>query len=78
MLPLGVHQDLVGFLLGFENRFLLAGFRIPLRVLDDAERLFFGPADGFSGNAPAVGDPDGKNGGGHHRRDDGRYDQIDQ
>ena len=47
-------------LLGLEQRFFLAGFGVALGVLDDAQRLFFGAADGLGGDALAVGDPDGE------------------
>ncbi len=61
-------QQLVRLLLGFEQGFLLAGFGVALGVLDDAERLLFGAADGFGGDALAVRDPDGEHGGGRHQR----------
>ena len=63
-------QQLVRLLLGVEQRFLLAGFGVALGVLDDAERLFFGAADGFGGDALAVGDPDGEHRAGRDERDD--------
>ena len=46
--------------LGLEQRFFLARLGVALGVLDDAERLFFGAADGFGGDALAVRDPDGE------------------
>ena len=67
-LPLGLDQQLVRLLLGLEQRFLLAGFGVALGVLDDAERLFFGAADGLGGDALAVGDPHGEHGAGRHQR----------
>ena len=57
-LLLGVGQKLVRLFLGFEKGFLLAGFGVALGVLDDAEGLFLGAADGFGGDALAVRDPD--------------------
>ncbi len=68
-LALGVGEELVRLFLGVEQRFLLAGFGVALGVLDDAERLLLGAADGFGGNALAVGDPDGEHGGRRHERD---------
>ena len=69
-LAFGLRQDLVRLLLGVEQRFLLARFGVALGVLDDAERLLLGAADGFGGDALAVGDPDGEHRAGGHQRDD--------
>ena len=62
------------FLLGVEEGLFLARLGVALGVLDDAEGLFFGAADGLSRDAPAVGDPHGVDGRGRHDRDD----QVDQ
>ena len=43
--------------------------------MSDAERLFLGAADGFGGDALAVGDPDGEHGRGGHDGDED-VDQI--
>ena len=67
-LPLGLDRDLVRLFLGVEQRFLLARLGVALGVPDDAQRLFFGAADGFGGDALAVGDPDGEHRGGRRRR----------
>ena len=53
-------EDLVRLFLGVEQRFLLARLGVALGVFDDAERLLLGAADGFGGDALAVGDPDGE------------------
>ena len=59
-LPLGLDQQLVGLLLGVEERFLLPAFGVALGVLERPQRLLFGAADGFGGDALAVRDPDGE------------------
>ena len=56
--------------LGVEQGFFLARLGVALGVLDDAERLLFGAADGFGGDALAVGDPDREHRAGGHERDD--------
>ena len=68
-LALGLHEDFVRLLLGFEERFLLARFGVAFGVLGDAEGLLFGAADGFGGDALAVGHPHGKHRGGRHEAD---------
>ena len=68
-LLLGFREQLVRLFLGFEQRFFLAGFGVALGVLDDAERLLLGAADGFGGDTLAVGDPDGEHGGRRHQGD---------
>jgi len=70
---LGVGEDLVGLLLGLDERLLLPVLGVALRVLHNAERLFLGAADGFGGNPLAVGDPDGKHGRCGHQGDDDVY-----
>jgi hypothetical protein len=65
----GLRQQVVGFLLSFEEGFLLAGFYIALGVLHDAKGLLFGATDGFGGDSFAVGHPDGEHGGGRHQGD---------
>jgi len=77
-LLLGVPQDVVRFLFRFEEGFFLAGLRVALGVLDDPQRLFLGPSDGFGGDAAAVRDPDGEHRGSDHRGDDGRHDHVAQ
>ena len=64
---LGFGAQLVRLFLGLEQRFLLAGLGVALGVLHDAQRLLFGAADGLGGDALAVGDPVGEDGGGGHR-----------
>ena len=68
-LLLGLGQQLVGFFLGFEEGFLLAGLGVALGVLDDAQRLFFGASNGLGGDALAVGHPHREHGGGRHHGD---------
>ena len=68
-LLLGGRQDLVRFFLGFEQRFLLAGFRVALGVLEDAGGAFFGAADGVGGDAFPGRHPDGKHHARRHRGD---------
>ena len=75
-LALGLHQDLVRLLLGVEQRFLLARLGVALGVLDDAERLFLGAADGFGGDALAVGHPDREHRRGGDDGHDGGYDDL--
>ena len=74
-LALGRRQDLVRLFLGVEQRFLLARLGVALGVLDDAERLLLGAADGFGGDALPVGHPDREHRGGRHERDQ-RVDQV--
>ena len=57
---LGFGAQLVRLFLGLEQRFLLAGLGVALRVFHDAHGLLFGPADGLGGDAFAVGDPVGE------------------
>src|SRR5262249_11487386 len=56
-LPCGLHEVLVRLLLRLEERLFFPGFRVAFRVLDDAERLFFGAPDRLRRDAFAVGDP---------------------
>ncbi len=77
-LPLGIHQEIVGALLGFEERLFLAGLGVALGVLRDAERLLLGAADGFGGEALAVGDPYREERGRDDRGHDGGDDQADE
>jgi hypothetical protein len=58
----GRRDDLVGFFLGLEQRFLLPGFRVALGVAHDSGGLLLGASDGFGGDAPAVREPIGENG----------------
>ncbi len=48
------------FLLRIEERLLLAGFGVAFGILDDAEGLRLGAADGLGGDALAIRYPDGK------------------
>jgi len=70
-----LRQQLVGFLFGFEEGFLLAGFGVAVGVLDDAKRLFLGATDRFGGDPLAIGHPDGEHGGGRHQGDQ-NIDQV--
>ncbi len=65
--PLGFGAQLVRLFLGLEQRFFLAGLGVALGVFQDAQRLFFGAADGLGGDALAVRDPVGEDGRGGHR-----------
>ena len=75
-LPLGLHQDLVRFFLGLEERFLAAGLGVALGVARDAERGLFRAPDRLGGDALAVRDPDGEGRRRHDRRDDRRDDDV--
>ena len=69
-LPLGLHQEFVRLLLGFEQRLLLPRLGLALGVAGDARRLLLGAADRFGGDPLAVGHPRGEHGRGRHHRDD--------
>jgi hypothetical protein len=56
----------VGFLLCLEQRFFLPRLGVALGVLHDPQRLLFGPADGFGGDALAIRNPVGEHGCGSH------------
>ncbi len=74
---LGLGAHLMGLFLCFEQRLFLAVLSIALGILQDTERLFFGPSDGFGGNSLSVGDPIGEDGRGGHGRD-GEIDDVSQ
>ena len=73
--PVGLHHNLVGLLLGGEQRLLLLRFGLALGLADQPAGILIGPADRFGGNPLACGHPveeDGKgrgngNGGGKQR-----------
>ena len=69
-LALGLHEDLVRLFLGVEQRFLPPRLGVAFGVFDDAKRLRLGAADGFGGDALAVGHP--------HREDRGGGNQGDE
>ena len=73
-LTLGVDHQPVRFLLGIEQRFLLAALGVTFGVLERAKRLLFGPSDGLGGDPLAIRHP--------HREDecgrDERDDQVQQ
>ena len=69
-LPLGLDQQLVRLLFGFEERFLFAGFGVALGVFERPQRLFFGAADRFRRDALAVRHPDHKDQPSRDQRDD--------
>ena len=74
-LTFGVHQDVVRLLLCFEERFLLACFRVALGVLRDAERPLFGAADGFGSDPFPVRHPPAEYRGAERHRN-GRVDEV--
>ena len=74
-LLLGVHQDLVRLLFGFEQRFFLVRLGVALRVLDDPERLLFGAADGFGSDPFPVRHPPAEYSGAKRHRN-GRVDEV--
>ena len=75
--PLGLGAHLVRLFLGLEQGLLLAALGVALGVFHDAQRLFFGAADGLGGDALAIRDPVGEDRDGGHQRDRA-IDQVNQ
>ena len=71
-LPLRLHQDVVGLLLGVEERLLLGRFSVALGVARQSLRLLLRASDGVCGDAFAVGDPDREHGPADDQGDDRR------
>ncbi len=75
-LLLGVAQNLVRLLLGFEERFFLVRLGVALGILDQARGLLFSAADGFRGETFAVRQPDGVHNSSRDDRDEDVRDEV--